>query len=75
MTTITSIKKSLNNNEKIGKLKGEYLGEKGYFFKFKLDYMNRLVFSFRYDEKTPSGLSKSVDGIHETETQNFKFNG
>lgn len=52
------------NKAKDLKLNGSYCGKEGHYYNFKFDWAGRLVCSFRYAEKTPSGMYRSSDGIY-----------
>ncbi len=54
------LKMSEDELENIGKVKGEYLGKKGEFFKFRKNMFNDVVCNFRTDDVTPSGLRRGT---------------
>lgn len=68
-----NISKLSDSELKSLKLKGTHSGDQGEYYKFKKDTSGRVVASFRYDKKTPSGMSKSKDGIYMTHAS-VKFN-
>lgn len=49
------------------KTKGSLNGEEGTFYNFKRDTSGRVVSSFRYSEKTESGMNRSRNGVYMNE--------
>ena len=69
----TISKLSSQELKEIKGINGTLDGEKGKFFKFKKDTQGRVVASFAYDEKTPSGFRKVSDGNY-VEQDSVRFN-